>query len=90
MTNLTISDDIVTRLQRIASEENRPVEAVLRSLLELYTALPKVDETPFTTLSSEAALAAMDGMLDEDVTDLSATVRETMDAYYRKKYGNPD
>ena len=28
------------------------------------------------------------GMIDADVTDMSTTVRETMDEYYQKKYGS--
>jgi hypothetical protein len=29
------------------------------------------------------------GIYDDDVTDMSTTVRETLKEYYQKKYGNP-
>ncbi len=76
MSQLIIESDLAERLQDLARRENRPVEAVLASLLDLYTA-------------QSDALAAMDGAFDDDVTDLSTTVRETMDTYYQKKYGRP-
>lgn len=76
MSQLVIEHDLAERLQAIARRENRPVEDVLASLLDLYTA-------------QSDSLAAMDGMFDDDVADLSTTVRETMDTYYQKKYGRP-
>ena len=89
MTTLIVEDDLASQLHEIAHDENRPVEDVLRTLLELYAALPKTI-TPNAQPTRAEILAAMDGMIDEDVTDLSTTVRETMTAYYQKKYGNPD
>jgi hypothetical protein len=87
MTNQPIQDELAARLEAVARSEKRSVEAILSSLLDLYISLPQ-------HLAPEAEdvqidpLAAMDGMFDDDITDLSTTVRETMDAYYRKKYGS--
>jgi hypothetical protein len=89
MTTLIVDDKLASQLQEIADDENRPVEDILRSLLELYAALPK-NITPGAQRTRDEMLAAMDGMFDDDVTDLSTTVRGTMAAYYQKKYGNPD
>lgn len=89
MTMLIVEDELASQLQEIAADENRPVEDVLRTLLELYAALPKTF-TPAAQRTRDEILAAMDGMFNDDVTDLSTTVRETMTAYYQKKYGNPD
>jgi hypothetical protein len=89
MTALMVKDEIVTRLEELASEENRSIEDILDSLLDLYVTLPKSSESSQKAAADEALLA-MDGMIDVDITDLSTTVRETMKAYYQKKYGNPD
>jgi hypothetical protein len=88
MTTLIIEDELAAKLTEIAADEKRPVTAVLRSLLELYSALPKDSGLSNPSLTANEALEAMDGMFDDDVTDLSTTVRETMSAYYQKKYTN--
>jgi hypothetical protein len=74
MSQVVIENDLAERLQEIALRENRPIEEILTSLLDLYAA-------------QTDALVAMDGTFDDEVTDLSSTVRETMDSYYQKKYG---
>jgi hypothetical protein len=76
VTVLNIPDDLVKRLQTIAQNENRPVDAVLSDLIDLYTA--------------RDPLMMMDGMFDDDLTDLSTTVRETMETFYKNKYGRSD
>lgn len=84
MVELVIQKELAERLQAIAQRENRPLEAVLQSLLELYESLPNQPNElidPFDTFVDS---------LDTDLTDLSTTVRETMTEYYRKKFGNPD
>jgi len=90
MTTLIIEDELAAQLNTIANNEQRSVEAVLRSALALYATLPKDNESNTTPMTSDAVLASMDGMFDDDVTDLSSTVRETMSAYYQKKYVSPD
>ncbi len=77
MTTLVIPDNLAERLRHVAQQENRPLEDVLASLLDLYT-------------RQEGAFAAMDGMFSDDVPDLSSSVRDTMSDYYRKKYGRSD
>ena len=82
MTELIIPDELAQRLHNIARRENRPLEAVLESLLEQY-------EQPDSTHLPES-LEAFCGSLDTDITDLSVTVRETMDELYKRRFGNPD
>lgn len=77
MSQLVIEHDLAEKLQAIAQRENRSVEDVLASLLEMYTA-------------QSDALDAMAGAFDDPVTDLSTSIRETMDAYYRDKYDRSD
>ena len=59
------NEQLIQRLQRLAARENRPIEDLLQALLDQYTS--RLD-----------ALEAMDGMFDDDITDLSTSVRETM------------
>ena len=89
MAEVIIHNELAERLQRIAQRENRPVEAVLQSLLELYSSASERPSTEPAEPPSDP-LADMDGMFDDDITDLSTTVRATMAAFYREKYGRPD
>ncbi|MBA3873576.1 MAG: hypothetical protein H0X30_30965 [Anaerolineae bacterium] len=73
MTSLIIEDELAAQLTEIAADENRPLADVLRSLLELYSALPKNSGLLTPSMTANEALAAMDGMFDDDVTDLSTT-----------------
>ena len=90
MTNLIIEDEVAAKLAQIAADEKRPVTDVIRSLLKLYSLEYESSDVIKLPVTANEALAAMDGMFDDDVTDLSTTVRETMAAYYQKKYGDSD
>ncbi len=83
MANLTIDAEILQRLQEIAKQEKRPVNEVLRSMVEQY---PEKS----TTSTSVEALLAMDGMFDDDITDLSSITKEDVMEAYRKKYADTD
>ena len=89
MTELIIPDELAQRLQNIARRENRPLEAVLESLLEQYEPLR---ENIITKADQDSAnpLTAMDGMFEDEITDLSTTVRETMAKFYKARYGRTD
>jgi hypothetical protein len=84
MTDLIIPDALAERLHAIAQREQRQIEEVLSDLVAQYEARSA------ESLSRTEALAAMKGMFDDEVTDLSSTVRETMSDYYRNKYGRSD
>lgn len=71
------NEQLARRLQELAARENRPIEEILQMLLDRYT-------------DRAEALKAMDGMFDDEVTDLSASVRETMSSYYQRRDENPD
>lgn len=77
MATLVIPNELAERLQHVAQHENRKVEEVLATMLELYT-------------HQTSAFLAMDGMFDDDVTDLSTSVRDTMHDFYEKKHGRTD
>lgn len=97
MADLIIDDDLLQRLREIARKENRPVEDVLRAMVEKYAPEPDNHETLQSMIDSYRArvaetdpLEAFLGMFDDEVGNLSETVRDTMKAYYREKYGNTD
>ena len=89
MADLIIPDELAERLRVVAQRENRPVEEVLAELLELYTTQSGTFQKDVEQSPADP-LAAMEGMFDDAVTDLSTTVRETMDAYYRNKHDGSD
>lgn len=80
MSDLVISDRLAERLQEIAARENRPVEAVLQTMVEQYA--PQQNRN--------AALLALDGMFDDDVSDLSSITSDDVKQFYRKKYADSD
>jgi hypothetical protein len=85
MTTLMIKDELAAELEHLSEREQRPLDDLLQSMLDMYKTLPQLP-----TKEANEALDAMCGMFDDDVTDLSSTVRETMDAFYREKYGRSD
>jgi hypothetical protein len=80
--NVTLPDDIARRLEEIARLENRSLAEVVSSLLDQYP-VPTDDDV-------QAIDDPIIGIFDDDVTDMSTTVRETMDDYWRQKYGRTD
>ena len=59
MTTLIIEDELAAQLTEIAADENRPVADVLRSLIELYSALPKHSGLSTPSMTANEALQAM-------------------------------
>lgn len=83
MATLIIDEELAKKLQLLAERERRPVEDVLRTMVDNYEPLPVEERTP--TEEQNAALEALLGMFDDDITDLSTTVRETMREYFKNK-----
>jgi hypothetical protein len=87
MADLIIHTELAERLRAIAEREQRQVEDVLADLVTQYESQAQDDPAEEERAKARAEMA---GMFDVDITDLSTTVRETMEAYYRNKYGRPD
>jgi hypothetical protein len=83
MTDLSIRDDLALRLQHLAEQENRSVNDVLRTMLDVYS-------PPAASQTGDAPLDAFIGAFDDDVGEFSSTIRESMEQYYRRKYDRPD
>jgi hypothetical protein len=84
MINIQLPDEIARRLEIVARLENRSVEEVVASMVEQYT------PQPYSQAESDAAFEAIFGIFDDDVTDMSTTVRETLHKYFQEKYGDSD
>lgn len=71
---MTLPDTLVHRIEAIARREGRKPEEVLQSLLDAY------EEQHINTDSVEDFI----GIFDDDVNDLSVTVRETLHRKFRQ------
>jgi hypothetical protein len=81
MMNITLPKELAEQLEAITMRENRPVEDVVASMIEQYEPhAPSQEE-------SDAAFEALVGIYDDDITDMSTTVRETLNRYFQDKYG---
>lgn len=152
MTDQIFREDLLDKLREFARIENRPVDAVLESMIEQYSPQPVpaapdsedddpvfqaqyrefrrkvyqiareywqsvgdterlaltdaqldeqfwlIDHKGIPRLKSEEGtidlppdpLEAIMGIFDDDITDMSTTVRKTMHKYYQEKYDRPD
>ena len=77
MTELIVEDEIAERLRQIARQEGRPLEAVLRSMLESYPGSPKASAWPL--VMANMTEADSDIVWNEYAPDLSERSREILD-----------
>lgn len=75
MINLLIPDELAEEIINLAQREAISVTDVLTRMVRQYTPPKPVDE------AQVEALEAMIGMFDDDVADMSTTVRETMENF---------
>lgn len=84
MVNIVIPDELAEQLEIVARRENRPVAKVIETMLEQYE----------THIQSEAEephpLDAFIGIYDDDITDMSTTVRETIQEHFQRKNERSD
>jgi len=89
MVTIQIPDKLAQKLEKVAQRENRSLEEIAASVLQDFVSAEKDDETQSPS-EGITALDALMGMFDDDVTDMSSNVKETLREYYRNKYGRPD
>lgn len=77
----TLPDDLANQIEQIAQQENRSPIEVLREWVERHQEpiAPKPDNDPLEKIA---------GIFDDDITDLSVTVRETMQKFYEKRHAD--
>ena len=83
MINIALPDDLAKRLEEVARQQNRSVADVLATWLDEHK---DEEQKPKGIPNWDLIL----GIGDENVTDMSTTVRETLKKYFQEKYGNPD
>jgi metal-responsive CopG/Arc/MetJ family transcriptional regulator len=84
MVTITLPDELAERIEAIAQRENRPISEVVQSMIEHYEPQTHLQE------EADAAFESIFGIYDDDITDMSTTVRETIQKYFKDKYGNAD
>ena len=85
MVTLNIPESLATKLSVYADREGRSMEAMLEKLILEY------DQTPPEArdlAAQSAAMEAISGLFDDDATDLSLIVKESVQNALRKKYGS--
>lgn len=84
MITVILPDDVAHQIEEVAKIEKRPIEVVLASMVKQYT------PQPYSQEESDAAFESIFGIYDDDVTDMSTTVRETLQKHFQEKYDNSD
>jgi hypothetical protein len=77
VSELIIDDELANRLRQIAQQENRPLDAVLRSMLDSYAPSPQPSNWPLEM----ARMAEADTSITwtDDSTDISERSREILE-----------
>jgi hypothetical protein len=84
MTDITLSDELAKRLEALARREKRSVVDVIAAWVEENEAKLETEQNEYDPITS------IIGIYDDDITDMSTTVRETLQKYYQEKYGDSD
>jgi hypothetical protein len=78
MATLQLQDEKwVEKIHELAARQGITVDDVLERMIDQYE-------------QRLEAFEALSGAFDDDVTDMSVTVRETMNDYYKRKYESVD
>jgi hypothetical protein len=84
MAIIHISEKVARAIEAVAKRENRPLDDVAGEVLEDHF-LPESSNATEESAEDVNPLDAIMGMFDDDVTDMSTTVKETMREYYKNK-----
>jgi hypothetical protein len=81
MVSINLPEEVKAHLDEIARQENRDVTEVIENMIAQY--IPRSAKKPVDW-------SLILGIGDPSITDMSTSVRETLDKYYQEKYGKPD
>ncbi len=79
MSTISVSNEVANELEALARLEKRSVSDLIIDMLNQYR------EKSIQQEDADQAFLAMAGAFDDDLTDLSTSVRETMDRHFRDK-----
>jgi hypothetical protein len=77
MAELIIDDEIMKRLREISKQENRPLDVVLRSILDSYSSARQPSDWPL--MMAKMAEADTEIVWNEYASDLSERSRELLE-----------
>ena len=82
--HIPVSEKLARKIEEIAQRENRSPDELASEVLEEHFLPKSQSESPEQT-EDVNPLAAITGILDYDITDMSTTVKETMREYHKNK-----
>jgi len=83
MVTIPLPEALAQRIEAIAQQEHRSIVDVMTSMVEKYQPEPPTEE-------QGPDWSMILGIGDENITDMSTTVRETLQKYFQEKYGRTD
>ncbi len=84
MADIILPEQLIRQIEAIAEREKRSVTEILASMLEQY-------KSPTTEENEEPdPIDKVIGIYDDDITDMSTTVRETMKKIFQDKDDRSD
>ncbi len=92
MADLQVGSKLSAALEKMAASENLSVETLLNNLLGRYRSeksSESVEKSPSNESWQGEALDNFIGMFDDDIDDLSTSVRESVTDAIRKKHARP-
>lgn len=89
MTQLIIDDDLAETIRSIAQVEAKSLNDIMRKMIALYrTQMPVLSQDEHRAqIEARCKLA---GKYKDNVTDLSTTVDQTLDTYFRENHVDTD
>lgn len=84
MVMIQIPENLAKVIEKAAQRENRSLDELAVSVLEEHFPVEAADEA-LDASDDVNPLDSILGMFDDDVTDMSTTVKETMREYYKNK-----
>ena len=85
MINLLLPDELVEQIEAIAKRERRPIAEIVAAMLQQYD----VDSQAEINTESHP-LDSFIGIFDDDITDMSTSVRETIHQHFQEKDARSD
>jgi hypothetical protein len=85
MINIPLPDELAKHLEAIAQRENRPLAEVVAAMLEQYDLATGQGE-----IEERHPLDAFIGIYDDDITDMSTSVRRTIRDHFGRKNERAD
>ena len=79
MTDIPLPDDLAAQLEAIARRENRSLADLVALMVEQYKLTTDQDN-----IDAQHPLDAFTGIYDDDITNMSTSVRETIQEHFRK------